>query len=142
MAKAELAFEDWMASAIGLALRCYAEGDETPLLMGVDAKGQQHLVEIQIAGELDGQHLANLARDIVDAKWRRYAILMSGFYTSGRTKKPAVIVECGEAGMAEAMMLAQPYRLRKRPPTCEPVGAPVVVETVPNPLKPARKRSR
>lgn len=135
-------FEQWLVGAIDLALGCYAEGDEAPFLVGLDGLGQQHLVEIQVEGEVDGDSIWKLGRELVAEDWRRYAIVMSGFYSAGSAKKPAVIMECAECDMPEAVILAQPFRQKKRPPSCERAGDIVIIDRPPNLLKSAKRKKR
>lgn len=130
------AFEHWIGEAIELAVGCYGDGDEAPILLGEGRAEKRHLVELQVAGEVDGNAVWDVARELVDKKWLRYAIVVSGYYKAGRSRKPAILLECADRSMPEAIVLAQPFRTKPRRPRCVSDGDVFLVEKRANQLQP------
>ena len=116
--------------ALDLAVGCFSDGEHNPFVIFHDDTGKSHLIDVKSADGNISPELVDDARRIVSEaadQPQRYAIAYDGYLTTDGVKRDAAFVEAGEQGDTEAFVVAQCYRIKKRPKGVEKVGDPVIV---------------
>lgn len=131
---ADVSGELWKLAleALDLAVDCFAAGESNPMVLFDDESGQRHIVDVKDAQGNITPELVEAARGVVSegvgAAAQRYAITFDGYLTNDGERLDAAFVEAGERGQAQAVMIAQNYRIKKRSGKAERVGQPVLVQ--------------
>ncbi|HEY3384626.1 MAG TPA: hypothetical protein VGK32_22935 [Vicinamibacterales bacterium] len=126
--------------AFELALERLASGDHRPFIFFADERGRKALIDVEAASGRIDEKLVAEAREIVAkgiGKAKRYALAFDGLLTSGKEKIDAVLLEAGEQGEPEALLVAQPYGVQKKALTT--LGDPVLLGPVKQLLKADKK---
>ena len=116
--------------ALDLAVGCFSDGEHNPFIIFHDNAGKSHLIDVKSADGNIYPELVDDARRIVSEgadQPQRYAIAYDGYLTTDGVKRDAAFVEAGERGDAEAFVVAQCYRIKKRTKGVEKVGDPAIV---------------
>lgn len=113
---------------LGLAVDCFAAGEQNPFVVLVDEKGRRRLVDIKDATGSIGPHLVELARRTVrDVGAERYAIAFDACVDTGGAKRDTAVVEIGERNNPEAYLVGQRYRLTKTRKGFQKLGSPILL---------------